>query len=220
MGAGTSDTRLRYLVAQHASRRSPGSEGESSSEKYAPRWTQRPSREGSVDPADRIDVQTAVRRLELRVNHAENSLGLLEAKIRLLSRRLDPLPMLSTPIWLAEGLTALLAEERDSVLPAAEAAVERIVRVAAAMNPGLEADLRSGPRGSVEVVWGTQARIRWLVQPGRIRWPGVEVRAYRVVDPMSGDLCAESFWTVHTLVADFERTLARFRQPALPGAGE
>lgn len=148
-----------------------------------------------------LTVPQEVRDQEFLANRNEHALDANEARLRILVHQLPTLMVLPIP---NKVLEALEKAQREGAKPKAVDSLRTILQAAEGLSLPIPVQEISGDNawGHVEVIWGTNRSLRWLVREPRIRWPGVSVRVFYT----SGEIVSSfgTFWTAHTLLGHFE----------------
>lgn len=136
------------------------------------------------------DPMEAVREIDMIWNELLSCTAMAEARMRILVARMDKPVLAYRPEWFSEQVPAL--HEDGSIDEATIHCVRDLIcAVAHTVNNMPAAEITPDAFGCVQVAWSEQ-RLYWIVAPPRLRWPGVDVRAYEE-KPGTGVLGAETF---------------------------
>lgn len=146
----------------------------------------------------------AVRGIESLGNEIYKECDLVEAKIRILARKLPPLEMAPEPKWLSLSMDKIRRNTPgldDKVIQSAS----HLVRSALHIHPDAEEDVCFSlfDHSSFTVEWNNSVRLLWHISPFPISWPGILVRTFRAKSPEEPSLQNRVFWTAHTVLEHF-----------------
>jgi len=128
-----------------------------------------------------------------------------EARLRLLSGALEPIPLARD---LPEWAQSLAADPPPAVVRRTLESFTRLVRAAGANWDLPDASVAVGPSGTIEVTWDVATSLTWIVSKPRLSWPGISVRSHCRVDPDRPELRSRTFLLAHRLLADAGKHLA------------
>jgi hypothetical protein len=126
----------------------------------------------AYDLPDRTEAALAVDALWAEFADVE---GLLEARTRLLLATRPEIPLAPVPEWFSAAL-----EAAEGVTPGTKKQAERLVcGVLAALGPtpALPVSIEVG-WGYLDVSWGEDRDVSWVVRHPDVAWPGANVRVY------------------------------------------
>lgn len=116
--------------------------------------------------------------------------GLAEARLRRMLPFVGKPNLSAPPVWLSTSIAAL---KDGSVLPGAIESTELLIRSLLTEINIEPPRIDSGPLGTVEVHFVSDAALIWRVSASVLPWPGVNVRSYSEPEAGSGKLDARTY---------------------------